>query len=154
MYKWCAQRHNDYFKITKDGVEKSYPAVAGELGPDLGNPAYTNLGIRGQTEDGSDILDLTIQVTGQTFSTGSYSSDNLTYRVDFSYIVRSGNDLSYYNIEDGITGVPSKYIINITSITDKVIAGNFTGNYLYDATSNGTGILQIPKGSFRVKRIR
>ena len=143
-----------FFKITKDGVETSYPIVAGELGPDLADPSFTDLGIRGQSENGNDILDLTIQVTGKTFSTGTYSSDNPDYQVIFSYLVKSGNSLSNYDISDATGRAPSKYIVTITSITSDEITGNFTGNYLYDDFSTSAGIFEIPKGSFHVKRIR
>ena len=63
----------------------------------------------------------------------------------------------YYGINDAIDNDPSKYTVNITSITPTQIKGTFTGNYLY-STSNSYdpdgGIVHITEGEFQVKRVR
>ncbi len=63
----------------------------------------------------------------------------------------------YYDITDAPDKDPSKYIVNITSITPTQIKGTFTGNYLYDNFSSDDpdgGIVNITEGSFQVKRVR
>lgn len=65
--------------------------------------------------------------------------------------------MKYYEIDDALGLAPSKYTVNITSITPTQIKGTFEGNYLYDNFSSGDtdgGIAYITEGQFQLKRIR
>ena len=140
-----------YVRITRNGAVTSYPTVAGELGPDLGNPAYTDLGVSAQSADASDRLDISIQVTGSSLPVGSYDSGNFTYQTIFDLTEQSGATFQDFRIDDAIGMPPSRYIVNITSITADAITGTFTGNYLTDFSSS---TLALTYGEFHVKRVR
>ena len=66
-----------------------------------------------------------------------------------------GSTVHHFANEDKNSLAPSKFTINITSITAEVIKGTITGNYLYDSFgSGGSDIMLVTNGEFRVKRIR
>lgn len=144
-----------YVKVKKNGSWVEYPVTAGEFGPDLGTPTYTNLGVRGQTADSKEIFDLIIQVRSTTFPTGTYASDNPNYDVRIDLMVQSGTSVNYYDITDAPSQPACKFTVSISSITDTELTGSFTGNYLYnDFATVGDGLLPFTEGQFHVKRIR
>jgi len=147
---------DSYLKIKKNGTWITYKAV-GELGPDLGDPAKTNLGVSASSDDQDEVFDISIQVNGSSFSTGVYSSDNTGYWtvIDYAKGFKTGN-LVHFDISDAPGRSPSLYQVTITSITPTEIVGSFTGNYLFDSFGNGTSadVLEVSEGSFKVKRIR
>ena len=61
-------------------------------------------------------------------------------------------NMKYFDISDANGQPPSKYTVNVTSITATELRGSFTGNYLYDDFDQETR--QITEGEFVVKRIR
>lgn len=140
-----------YVRITRNGAVTSYPTVAGELGPDLGNPAYTDLGVSAQSADANDRLDISIQVTGSTLSVGSYDSGNFTYQTVFDLTEQSGGTFRDFRIDDAPGMAPSHYVVNITSITSDAITGTFSGNYLTDISGS---TVALTYGEFHVKRVR
>ena len=131
----------------------------GELGPDLGDNTKTDLGVTGNSTDGKQMFDIAIQLDGTSFPQGQYDSEVYTpyyVTVDFM-LMPTSTDIKHYQIEDALNREPSKYIVNITSITSTEIKGTFTGNYLYssfDSDDPDGGIVQITEGEFKVKRIR
>ena len=143
-----------YVKIKKNGAWVNYPIIAGELGPDLANSALTDLGVTASTTNHDETFDLTIQISGSAFATGTYNSDNFSYQTAVSFVLQNGSDLSYYDIDDAPGLSPSKYTINITSITSEAITGSFKGNYLYDSFASSAAVADITEGEFHVKRIR
>ena len=146
----CKKESNDYYvRLTKNGAQVNYTLTGGEVTPD---PAANkiNLGIRGQTDNASEVFDLTIQVNGNSFSPGTYDSDNTSYTTVIDYSLPSGSGLENYRIDDAATGAPSRFIVTISSITDKYISGSFTGNYLTNFA--GTS-LPLTKGEFNVERV-
>ena len=143
-----------YVKIKKNGAWVSFPAVAGELGPDLGNSALIDLGVTAASTNGNERFDLTVQLSGTTFPIGTYTSDNPNYQTDVTFVLDNAADLSYYDIGDAPNLAPSKYTINITAITAETLTGTFTGNYLYDSFANTGAVVNITEGEFYVKRIR
>ena len=89
---------------------------------------------------------------------GPTATDPNTTYVQVAYFTgyTGTNDLIAFMNDNAPSREPSKYTITITTITATEIAGNFTGNYLYNLTP-GRGpedIINITEGSFRVKRIR
>ncbi len=145
---------NNYFvKLKINGSWVTWKVVVGELGPDLGDPTKTDFGVTANDDAMKDVFDLTIQIDGSNFTTGSYDSDNSNYWVVISYAKGPGAAGSkYYDINDAANHPASRYIVNVTSITDKELRGSFTGNYLYDDFDNE--ILEITEGEFFVKRAR
>ncbi|HET7116604.1 MAG TPA: hypothetical protein VFI29_08945 [Hanamia sp.] len=151
--------NDSYVKFKLNGNWVTYKGL-GELGPDLGDASKTDLGVNGYSDDKKSSFSISIQIDGSDFKTGTYSSDQyLQYYmiVDFT----SNPDPStakYYEISDAIDNNPSKYIVNITSITPTQIKGTFTGNYLYDSFHDDNdpdgGIVYITEGQFQVKRVR
>lgn len=144
------------FKLNGDWV--TYQAV-GELGPDLLDETLTDLGVTGYSKDNKNTFDISIQVDGTKFSTGTYSSDKYPeYHMIISYLVNPDpSTMKYYEIDDALNQSPSKYTVNITSITPTQLKGTFSGNYLYDNNNSSDpdgGITKITEGEFQVKRIR
>lgn len=134
-------------------------AGLGELGPDLGDASLTDLGVNGYSEDGKNTFSISVQVSGPNFNPGTYSSDKYPeYYMIVDYSENPDiNTIRWYEIEDASNQPPSKYTVNITSITPTQIKGNFTGNYLYDnslSTDPDGGIVYITEGEFQVKRVR
>ena len=148
---------DSYVKIKRNGAWITYPGL-GELGPDLGNAALTDLGINGSTSDGKEVFNISIQMDGPNITTGTYSTDVYTpYYVVVSLTTTVGSTLKHYDVEDALNMPSAKYTVNITSITSTQISGTFTGNYLYDDFSSDDpdgGVIPITEGEFKIKRIR
>ena len=99
------------------------------------------------------MFDLTVQVDGPNFNTGTYVSDNLNYWVVISYVSGANTaNMKFYDIEDASGRTSSKYTITVTSITDTELRGTFTGNYLYNNSDDET--IDITEGEFKVRRAR
>ena len=145
--------HDYYVKLKINGNWITWKTVAGELGPDLGDPSKTDFGVTANNDNSTDIFDISVQVDGSSFNTGSYASDNNSYLVLVSYAkdVTSPSG-KFYDIIDAPTGPPSKYTINVSSITSTELRGSFTGNYLTEFISGET--LNVTEGEFFVKRVR
>lgn len=141
----------EYFlKFKLNGNWVTHTAAVGELGPDLADDSYTDLGITGNSDNGNEVFDIGIQVAGSNFSTGTYNTDDHT--VFISYVINSPA-LKFYTL-GSVDGQPdSRYTVTITSITDDTIKGTFTGNYLEDG-SVGDATVEVTEGEFVVPRIR
>jgi hypothetical protein len=150
----CGKDDDDYFvKLKINGNWVTWKTVAGELGPDLATPSKTDLGVTANDDALSQVFDISIQVDGPDFNTGTYVSDNLNYWVVIDYVSGANtSNMKFYNISDAPTGPGSLYTVNITSITDTELRGTFTGNYLYNHADDES--IQITEGEFKVKRVR
>ncbi len=149
---------DSYVKLKMNGNWVTYKGL-GELGPDLGDATKINLGVSGSSADAKNLFDITIQLDGNNFPTGTYSSDQYPqYFMTVSLLLNPDpNTLKHYDITDAMNNDPSKYTANITSITPSEIKGTFTGNYLYSSFNDDDpdgGIVRITEGEFKVKRIR
>lgn len=146
---------SSYVKIKKDGVWTTYQGL-GELGPDLANPTKTDLGISATSADYSFTFDISIQINGNNFTTGTYNTDTQTPWVLLSAMLGSNTgNLKHFSPED-VTGKPhSYYTVTITSITSTTISGTFAGNYISYTPGGGTPeVLNITEGEFKVNRVR
>ncbi len=149
---------DSYVKFKMNGTWITHKGL-GELGPDLGDNTKIDFGVTGNSTDGKDIFDISIQLDGNNFPTGNYSSDNYPQQYVLVSFMTNPNPstMKHYDINDAMGREPSKYVINITSITPTELKGTFTGNYLYDdfsSTDANGGVIQITEGEFKVKRIR
>ena len=147
---------DSYVKIKKNGTWKTYAKAYGDLGPDLINAAKTDFGVSAYTDDQTENFDLSVQVDGSMFGTGTYNSDNYTdYYFDVNFTTGlNSNQAHRFEIENGVNDEPCKYILHVTSITPTYLTGTFTGNYLYDSFASDSGIVRITEGEFKVKRLR
>lgn len=153
----CKKDNNDdpdyYVKLKINGNWVTWKTVAGELGPDLANAAKTDFGVTANDDGLTQVFDLTIQVDGPNFTTGTYTSDNTNYWVFISHVTGANtSNMKFYSIEDAANRPSSKYTVNVTSITATELRGTFTGNYLYNSTDDQT--IDITEGEFKVKRVR
>ena len=145
---------NSYLKIKKNGTWVTYPAI-GELGPDFADDSKTDFGVTAVSEDQNERFDLTIQIDGHNFQTGTYNTTDPSYYIDMSYTSgASGADFIYYDIGEVDGNGPSQYIIKVISITSTELKGTFTGTYLSDDIGSDPSIIPITEGEFRVKRAR
>jgi hypothetical protein len=156
-----SSNNTDYFvKIKKDGVWLNFPTanIAGELGPDGFDPANLDLGVAAQTADGTQRLDLTVQIVATSFPTGTYHSSDLVQHpyVQISYVHQPSINTTpvFYDIESADGMAPSAYTVNVTEITSTTLRGNFTGNYLASSFGGSNVTTAITEGEFFVKRIR
>lgn len=151
------KKNNDnsdyYVKMKIDGNWVTWTTVVGELGPDLGDPSKTDLGVTANDDAQKNVFDITIQIDGSNFTTGAYTTDNPNYLMFIIYAKEPGTVNSQAFLVNDKTGLPpSKFTVNILSITDNAIRGNFTGNYLYD--DNADEVMNLTEGEFFVRRIR
>jgi hypothetical protein len=138
-----------YVKFKMNGNWVTWKTAVGELGPDLADATKTDFGVTANDDAQKNILDISVQVDGSNFNTGSYDSDNGNYWVVMSFLKDANTaTMKYYDL----SGSSSKYIVNVTSITSTELRGTFTGNYLYDDFDQES--LPITEGEFFVKRIR
>lgn len=147
---------DSYVKIKMNGNWITYKGL-GELGPDLDDNTKIDLTISGASTDNKDNFSISIQLDGNNFPTGTYSSDETQYWMPIDFMTDTGSSLKDYDISDAMGMDPSKYTVNITSITSSEIKGTFTGNYLFSSfndTDPDGGIVYITEGEFKVKRIR
>ena len=152
----CKKDSNDsdyYAKLKINGNWVTWKTAAGELGPDLANPAKTDFGVTANDDALQTIFDFTIQIDGANFNTGTYSTDNLNYWVVVNYMTNANTaNMKLYDVADATGRPASKYVINVSSITSTELRGTFTGNYLYDQTNDQT--VDITEGEFKVRRVR
>lgn len=141
----------EYFlKFKLNGNWVTHKAAVGELGPDLADDSYTNLGITGNSDNGNEVFDITIQVAGSNFATGTYNTDD--HAVFVAYAINSPA-LKFYTLGSVNGQADSRYTVTITSITDDTIKGTFTGNYLEDGLVEDDTV-EVTEGEFVVPRIR
>jgi hypothetical protein len=142
---------NSFVTFKKEGSSITWASYAkGEIGPDGFDSSMINLGITGQSPDGKERFDLTIQKPGTQFSTGTYDTDSAYVIIDY---INDFNTLTpkIYRIGSNSTFTDhSRFQINITSITPTRIEGNFSGNFLVD--DNGQQVA-VTAGEFSVQRI-
>lgn len=150
--------NSSYVKFKLNGDWVTYKWL-GELGPDLGDATLTDLGISGYSDDQKNTFNISIQINGTNFTTGTYLSDQYPlYRVVVSLFLRPEPSTGkYYQIENALDKDPSKYTVKINSITPSQIKGTFTGNYLSSISNQNDpdgGVIYVTEGEFQVKRIR
>ena len=61
-----------------------------------------------------------------SIATGTYNSDNVNYQAEVTLFIQNGSNISSYVIQDASGMAPSKYTINITSVTTDALTGTFT----------------------------
>jgi hypothetical protein len=140
-----------YFKFKKDGTWITFKTVASELGADLSDPTKTNFTVAGDSDDDKQTFDISFQVDGSDIPTGTYSSDDhfmpVNYFVDFGT-----QDFKAYS-NDAVDGMPAPHFtVTLTSISESVIRGSFTGNYVSEFSTEE--VIEITEGEFVAPRIR
>ena len=84
-------------------------------------------------------------------TTGTYENSNPDYYVIADYFQNVGEPNERDYTIDHDPAQPNCYFkIVITTITDNLISGTFTGNYLFD--TNYDESITITEGAFTVKR--
>lgn len=144
-----------YLKMKVNGSWITYTTAIAENGPDLGDPSLHDLVVNGYSSDQKDIFSIAIQ-KNEPIGTGTYHTDNTTYWSFVDWFVGSNTaDFRVYEQDPAPNQPDSKFTINITSITDKEIRGNFTGNYLYDEweTVPNDVLRTVTEGEFVAKRM-
>jgi len=143
-----------YIKIKKNGTWSTWTKhVKGYLGPDGFDPTFVDLGVTGENNDGSERIDITLQQSGTSFSTGTYDT-SVTSPVTTSilYTTRLTATTNAYDTDTSNGVDVPRYLVNITSITPTTIEGTFTGNLLVSVFDDT--ILEVTEGEFKVERIK
>ena len=140
-----------YLKAKINGNWVTFNNALSELGADLGDPSKIDLGVTANNQAQTEIFDFTIQ-SDNDIHVGTYASDDPAYYVDMGYMKNINSDPLDYGNYDVQNRPPSKFIITITSITDKEIRGTFTGNYLSDFITEE--VQEVTEGEFAAPRVR
>ncbi len=144
---------NYYVKVNKNGTLLSYPLVTGELGPDQLDASLTDLVIRGQSTDASEVLDIVIQVSGP-LTPGTYITGLLSPQVIFDLTIQNGANIKNFRAEDAPGMPPSFFTVTLTTVNQDVVEGTFTGNYLYNDFGTSTPeVMTFTSGEFRINPI-
>ncbi len=150
----CKKSSGDgyYVKLKINGSWITWETAIGELGPDFADPAKTDFGVTANNDSQDDVFDLTIQINGSNFTTGTYASDNLNYYIVIDYLKDASGNAKFYQISDAPGRPACKFTVNVTAITSTTLKGTFTGNYLYDDIDDES--LELTEGEFFVRRAR
>ena|SRR5689334_15374474 len=154
LFSSCSKSNSSpsaYLKLKINGTWVTYNYALSELGPDLSNPAKTDLAVSANNKSQTEVFGISIQSDNQ-ITTGTYASDDLRYFIVVDYMTTTNNDLRDWSNDDVSNKPPSKYTITITSITDKEIKGTFTGNYVSEFITED--VKEITEGEFSAPRIR
>lgn len=141
-----------YIKFKVNDSLVTWTNAISELAADLSDSTKTDFIINGGSKDTSDVISLSVQVTGN-LPTGGYPSTNSNIYVAADYVTGYNSTSNYYDydIDDASGMATSTFTITLTSISTKEIRGTFTGNYLTDLYSGNT--VSITNGEFFAPRI-
>lgn len=150
----CTKSHTtvppNYLMTYKiDGTADTLITYYGAVQPSPSS-TKTDLFISARSENNKSHFEISIQKAGE-LSAGTYETGNNNYIIIADYFKYRGeiNERDY--TIDNAPSKPSAYFkIKITSITNDLITGTFSCNYLYDRTYNET--IVVTDGSFVVKR--
>lgn len=139
-----------YVKFKIDGNWVTWTKALGELVTDL-STNKSEFALSAHSNAQSEVFNIGIQVNGN-FVAATYTPDNSFLSV--AYTKKAGTaDFKMYT-GGGIFGGPAtRYEITITSVSGKVIKGNFKGTYLEESSDN-TDTVAITEGEFVVPQIR
>lgn len=145
-----SQDNNYYLKFKIDNNWVTWSNALGDLSQEPGSNK-SGLNVSAQSSTQTEVFNIGIQVDGN-LATGTYTPDNSFMAVSYTKRTGTSNFTSYTG--GGIfSGPDTRYEITITSITDKIIKGNFKGSYLVN-DADDTDTLAITEGEFVVPRIR
>lgn len=118
--------------------------------PKAAMPGKTKFTLIGRSKDYKNEFAITIMVTGN-FNTGTYQTGNPDWDIIADYFKDIGSPNERDFTIDNAPGQPNgQFTVTITAVTDKLVKGNFSGNYLYD--TNYDESIVITDGSFTAKR--
>jgi len=140
-----------YVKAKINGNWVTFNNALSDLGADLSDPSKIDLTVSANNEAQTEIFDFTIQSDNQ-IPTGTYASDDPKFYVDMGYMKNINTSPTDYGIYTVSNRAESKFVITITSITDKEIKGTFTGNYLSDFITEE--VQEVTEGEFSAPRVR
>jgi hypothetical protein len=149
--------NESYIKVKRNGTWVMYNSHAiAYYGEKMFEPGKMVIDIGGINDVLDEVIGLYIEKEGTSLSTGTFHSDQLTngtveVTLNQKEFTLDGRD---YEVKNAPGREPSKYTINITSITPTHISGNFTGNYLYDFPKDDDGTIGITEGEFKVLRLQ
>ena len=133
-----------------NGTKEVFTPFYSSIQPNSSIPGNTDFMLVARSGGDKNHFAITIQVTGD-FQTGTYTSNNLNYTVIADYFQNVGQpDEQDYTIDHAPLMPACSFVVNITSIDEHQIRGNFTGNYLYDRINDES--IVVSDGSFVVKR--
>ena len=139
-----------YVKFKVDGNWVTWSKVLGELVKDPGSNK-SDFALTGHSDSDKEIFNIGIQVNGD-FVPGTYNLSNSFLSVAYTKVIGATDFTSYTG--GGIFGGPdTRYDITITSVTDKVIKGNFTGTFLENSSAPYDSV-SITEGEFVIPQIR
>lgn len=152
----CTKQSDDaryYLKLKINDSWLTWQGTAGLAYINRCAPAFMDLSIQGSDENHKDLFELRINVYDKTINPGVYTSDNSTYMVVVDYYkdLNTVNQQFFFN-NDAPALSTSKFTVNLISITENEVAGNFKGNYLFDKYTGE--LLSLTEGQFWLPRTK
>ncbi len=146
-----------YVKFRLNGEMVNFPNAIGDKATD---PVFTDktiLQITGVSADQKKSFGIILRGDHADMQRSLFASNSMNIEMYIMYGVEynAAGDIYAYQIEDASGREPSYYSVQITSITDTEIQGNFTGNYLHNSLLTGSGVddvVEITEGEFKIKR--
>jgi hypothetical protein len=95
----------------------------------------------------NEAVSIIILNPGNSFPAGSYSTTTHSMEIGYHVVADPSTPTPPDWVSDDAPGEPfSQYTVIITSINNKEVRGTFTGNYLYNSTTNNVN--RITEGEF------
>jgi hypothetical protein len=141
-----------YVKFKMEGNWVTWQKVVGELGPDLADNSKINFGLTANNNTQTEVLDISLQLDGNTINPGTYNSDDHFLPVMYMKNANTAN-MEGYTLGSIDGQADSRYELTLTSITDKTIKGTFKGNHLVSIMADDE-MVHITEGEFVIPRIR
>lgn len=137
-----------FLKLKINGKDITWRQVQGELGPDQGDVSKTSFILTANNDKQTESFDLAIKIPAPVMGANTYPSD--MYFIPISFTKDAGGDIKSYQSGDVAGALDPMYTVELTSITENVIRGRFTGNYLVNPSTNE--VLVITEGNFALPR--
>ena len=137
-----------YIKMKIKGTWVTWKTAAGQLGKET-NPIRSGFSLMGKSDSGTEDFNIQASVDAlPNFIPGTYTPDNSFLVASYSKKTSATDFISYTG--GGIMGgADTRYELIITSVTDKVVKGSFTGTYLRKI-DDVNDLMQITDGEFVV----
>ena len=135
-----------YLKLKIKGNWVTWKTTAGQLGKTT-NPVRSGFSLMGKNDSGVEDFNIQANVDNlPNFTPGTYTPDNCFLVA--SYTQKNGaTDFKSYTGGGIMGGSDTRYELIVTSITDKVVKGRFTGTYLR-SIEDDNDLMQITEGEF------
>jgi hypothetical protein len=141
-----------YVKMKIDGNWVTWKKVAGQVATETTPQLRSGFSL--MAKNNAQTEDFNIQATVdnlQKFVPGTYTPDNSFLAASYTKFT-SATDFKSYTGGGIMGGADTRYELIVTSVTDKVVKGSFSGTFLRNI-ENDDDLIHITEGEFSVQII-